>query len=310
MEVRWEEDGRRPRWRLWLGLLAAAAVAGLLFGLYRNAQEQREFEAQLPQGASAPILPPQTENGASAPQETKAASAPAWLAYAVPASAAAGKPRIAVVIDDLGLDRARTERALKLKGPLTLVFLAFAGALPQQAEEAHKAGDELMLHVATGGMSPAIALGPNQAPGAPPPEETLRRLRWDLDRLPAYVGIDLPASVSTDPQYLPVIMGELKSRGLLFLDNHADAAAAAAAQDSGVPYVARDATLDGQTAADIGDQLARLETLARQNGAAIAFAHANDQTLDALRRWLPTLAKKGIVLVPLSDIAKTRNAAG
>jgi polysaccharide deacetylase 2 family uncharacterized protein YibQ len=308
MEVRWEEDGRRPRWRLWLGLLAAAAVAGLLFGLYRNAQEQREFEAQLPQGASAPILPPLTENGTAAPQET--AAVPAWLAYAVPAPASLGKPRIAVVIDDLGLDRARTERALKLKSPLTLVFLAYAGALPQQAEEARKAGDELLLHVATGGMSPAIALGPNQAPGAPPPEETLRRLRWDLDRLPAYVGIDLPASVSTDPQYLPVIMGELKTRGLLFLDNRADVAAAAAAQNSGVPYVARDATLDGQTEADIDGQLTRLETLARNNGAAVAFGHANDRTLDALRRWLPTLAKKGIVLVPLSDIAKTRNAPG
>ncbi len=138
----------------------------------------------------------------------------------------------------------------------------------------------------------------------------MRRLRWDLDRLPAYVGVDLPAAVSADPQAVPVVMGELKTRGLMFLDNRDDAATAAAARNSGVPYVARDETLDGQAAADLNRRLARLEDLARKNGAAIAYGHADDRTLAALRRWLPTLAKKGIVLVPLSDIAKTRNPAG
>jgi len=310
MEIMWQDDGRRRRWPLWLGLLAAAALAGLVAGLYQNARDKLPFEVQSPQGARAPILPPpQTATGTAAPQETAAATMPAWLAYAVPAPPAAGKPRVALVIDDLGLDPAHTGRALRLKGPLTLVFLAYAGALPQQAEAAHKAGDEVLLHVATGGMNPAIGLGPGQAPGAPPPEEMLRRLRWDLDRLPAYVGIDLPAQVTADPQATYVVMSELKTRGLLFLDDRSSAATSAAAQNLGVPYVARDALLDGQ-AADIDENLARLETLARKNGTAITVGHANDQTLAALQRWLPTLAKKGLVLVPLSDIAKTRNAAG
>ena len=293
-----QEGGRKRRWRFWLKLLVVAAAAVLFAGLYQNARDRQSFEIQPPQGASAPIPP-------------AAAALPAWLAYAVPAPPALGKPRIAIVIDDLGLDRARTERAMKLKGPLTLVFLAYAGALPQQADAAHKAGDEVLLHVATGGMNPSIGLGPGMTPGAPPPEETLRRLRWDLDRLPAYVGIAMPAAVPIDPQSLPVIMGELKAHGLLFLDNRADAAASAVARNSGVPYVARDELLDGQAAAvNVEDRLAQLETLARKNGTAIAVGHANDQTLAALKAWLPTLANKGLVLVPLSDIAKTRNVAG
>ncbi len=247
MQIMWQEDGSRRRWPLWLGLLAAAALAGLVAGLYRSSNEPMpQLQPLSQQGATAPIPPPpQAANGTAAPQPAVSANLPAWLAYAVPAPPASGKPRIALVIDDLGLDSARTGRALKLKGPLTLVFLAYAGNLPQQAEAARKAGDELLLHVATGGMTSAISLGPDQTPGAPPPEETLRRLRWDLDRLPAYIGVDLPASVSADPQYLPVVMGELKTRGLLFLDNRADAAALASAQNWGVPYVARDATLDG-----------------------------------------------------------------
>lgn len=309
MEIMWQGEGRKGRWRLWLLLLVAAALAGLFAGLYRSSQDRISFQLRSPQGASAPIPSPQAENGAAAPQAQAAATMPAWLAYAVPAPPAAGKPRVALVLDDLGLDPARAQRVLKLKGPLTLVFLAYAGALPQQAEAARQAGDEVLLHVATGGMNPAIGFGPNQAPGAPPPEELLRRLRWDLDRLPAYVGVDLPAQVSADPQAMPLVMGELKTRGLMFLDNRDDAAVSAAARDSGVPYVARDETLDGQ-AADLNRRLARLEDLARQNGTAIAYGHADDRTLEALRRWLPSLARKGIVLVPLSDIAKTRNAAG
>src|SRR5579885_1457874 len=48
---------------------------------------------------------------------------PAWIRNAVPAPAQDTRPRIAVAIDDVGLDRARSARAIALPGPLTLSFL-------------------------------------------------------------------------------------------------------------------------------------------------------------------------------------------
>src|SRR6202022_3812185 len=73
---------------------------------------------------------------------------PAWLRFAVPAPLAEGRPRIAVVIDDLGLDKKRTERTIVLQGPLTLSFLAYASDLPRLTGEARRAGHELLVHVA------------------------------------------------------------------------------------------------------------------------------------------------------------------
>ena len=39
---------------------------------------------------------------------------------------------VAIVLDDLGLDRKRTERAIGLPGPLTLSFMTYAEELPRQ----------------------------------------------------------------------------------------------------------------------------------------------------------------------------------
>src|SRR5690554_4215585 len=46
-----------------------------------------------------------------------------WQQHAVPVAAAEGRPRIVVVIDDLGLNRPATRRTMALPGPLTLSFM-------------------------------------------------------------------------------------------------------------------------------------------------------------------------------------------
>ena len=55
----------------------------------------------------------------------------AWLRNAVPVSVAPGQPMIAVVIDDMGLDRVRSERVAALPPPLTLAYLTAAAVLGQ-----------------------------------------------------------------------------------------------------------------------------------------------------------------------------------
>jgi polysaccharide deacetylase 2 family uncharacterized protein YibQ len=49
---------------------------------------------------------------------------------------AAGRPRIALIIDDFGVDKKRSWRTIALKGPLTLSFRAYASDLPQAARRA------------------------------------------------------------------------------------------------------------------------------------------------------------------------------
>ncbi|MGH6927061.1 MAG: divergent polysaccharide deacetylase family protein, partial [Dongiaceae bacterium] len=47
-----------------------------------------------------------------------------------------------------------------------------------------------------------------------------------------------------------------------------------------------------------------VETEARRTGLAVAIGHPHDGTIDALQRWLPTLAARGFALVPISAIAR------
>ena len=51
---------------------------------------------------------------------------PLWRQNAQPAPRAAQGHMIAIVIDDLGLGRAKTRQALSLKGPFTLSFISYA----------------------------------------------------------------------------------------------------------------------------------------------------------------------------------------
>ncbi len=52
--------------------------------------------------------------------------AEAWERHAVTVPDPAGKPMIAIVIDDLGMNRRNTVRAIRLPGPLTMAFLTYA----------------------------------------------------------------------------------------------------------------------------------------------------------------------------------------
>jgi polysaccharide deacetylase 2 family uncharacterized protein YibQ len=78
-----------------------------------------------------------------------------------------------------------------------------------------------------------------------------------------------------------------------------------------VPHADRDIFLDNeQDAAAVDQQLARTEEVARRRGYAIAIGHPHDGTIAALARWLPTLARRGFVLVPVSAIVKRASPAG
>jgi len=239
---------------------------------------------------------------------------PAWLRYAVVAPPTRGKARIAIVMDGLGMDRARAARAVKLPPEVTLSFLAYAGSLKQQTAAARASGHELLLHLPIEPVGAAAAMGAYPLARNMPAEELTRRVRWDLARFDSYVGVDnhMGSAFAADQNAMRLVMGELRAKGLMFFDARSlpTQQVAAMAGDLGVPYAARDIFLDGEeVAGPVEARLAELEQIAKGRGAAIAVAHPHDATFEALSRWLPTLQQKGIVLVPLTDIVKTRTGS-
>ena len=274
--------------------------------------ERGEISAPAPQvAAEPPPAPPETKLAALPPPVLPPAERgePAWLRYAVSVPPANGRPEIAIVLDDVGVDRKGAERAVTLPGPLTLSFMAYADDLPRLTEAAHRAGDELMVHVPMQPISAAEDMGPNGLSVDLSRDEVLRRLRWDLGRFDGYVGINnhMGSRFTADAAGMTWVLEELKKRGLLFLDSRTigNSVGIEVARKLGVPHAGRDVFLDNELDAHaIAARLAEVEEIARQHGSAIAIGHPHDVTLDVLGPWLAAVKAKGFVLVPVSAIVR------
>jgi polysaccharide deacetylase 2 family uncharacterized protein YibQ len=227
----------------------------------------------------------------------------------MPAPPTEGRPEIAIVFDDVGLDKKGAERAIALPEPVTISFMAYATDLPQMAEEARRNGHELLVHVPMEPISRSEDMGPNGLAVGLSREELLRRLRWDLGRFDGYVGINnhMGSRFTTDATGMSWVLEELKARGLLFLDSRTigNSVGIALARKLGVPHAGRDVFLDDVIEPKaIAAQLAETEAIARRHGSAIAIGHPHEVTLDVLTPWLAGLKAKGFVLVPLSQIVR------
>ncbi len=238
---------------------------------------------------------------------------PTWLRNAVAPPLLDDRPEIAVMIDDLGLNRHNTAMLNQLKAPLTLAFLPYAEGLPEQAKAARAAGHELMLHVP---MEPIGAdwPGPDALLTSLSPSDFLSRFRTQLRSFRGFVGVNnhMGSLLTADRDKMDELMTELKARGLLFVDSRTTSktVAAAEAQRLGVPHADRDVFLDNDANLDaIRRQLAATERIARRRGVAIAIGHPHDLTIEALRGWLPTLEERGFVLVPISTVVARESCA-
>lgn len=254
--------------------------------------------------------PAKTEKAAEPP---KPATPPetASLTPAVPAQRR--KARIVIVIDDLGIDRLRTARAIRLPGPLTLSFLTYAPDLDKQTRAARGAGHELLLHIPMEPGSEDVDPGPNVLLTGIPRQELLNSLKWNLDQFTGYVGVNnhMGSRFTADMPGMVAVMEVLKKRNLFFLDSitAGKSVARRAARKIGVPFAGRNVFLDhADDVVGISKRLVEVESLAKRTGLAIAIGHPREATLKALIPWLKDIEKRGFRLVPLSSVVKHRRS--
>lgn len=316
---------------LWLGDLlpseAPVVVKAKAVPAAKVAQDTASESPKTPKKvAAAPVIEPTapapTESLAKASPETKVAKAPVsaaskdsdyravWMRHAVAAPVSGDRPMIAIVIDDMGLDRRRSTRTVALPGPLTMAYLAYAKDLPAQTARARAAGHELMLHMP---MEPSIDAdpGPNVLRVNAKAEQIRAHMDDALGRFTGFIGVNnhMGSRFTANETAMRVMLGTLNSRGLLFLDSLTTARSVArrVGQKLGLPVVARDVFLDNDNSPDeVLIRLAETERVARKHGSAIAIGHPRDHTIEVLQIWLQTVREKGFDLVPLSAVAKHR----
>lgn len=275
-------------------------------------EKQAQAETR-PPATTVAMLPPPVPP-AQPPVQAPSGNAALWRKNALPAEVPQGKPIIAIVIDDMGLDRKRSTRMAGLHGPLTLSWLPYARDLSAQSKAARANGHELMLHMP---MEPSVKAdpGPNALLVSLDKGEIVKRFRAALDSFDGYVGVNnhMGSRFTADRAALAPVLTELHRRGLLWLDSRTtpNSAGTGLAQELKMPWVGRDVFLDNEeTVGAVKAQLAKTEQVAKRQGYAVAIGHPHDATIEALASWLPDVQKRGFVLVPVSAVVRTHHAGG
>lgn len=267
----------------------------------------KKIEAESRQIVSKPVPAPIAQ-----PPEK---DTPAWQRFAAVHGPTLGRPMIAVMIDDMGIDRKRSARAIRLPGPLTMSFLTYVRSVKDQASAARAAGHEIMIHVPMEADDTSAYAGPKTLKRNLSKIELKRRVDWALGRLDDYVGINnhMGSRFTAHDAGMSLILSEVKRRGLLFVDSRTSPRSVGqqVARELSVPFAARDIFLDDDPSRKaVMRQLTALEQIASGRGYAIAIGHPYDSTLSLLDKWLPTLAARGFVLVPVSAIVRHIGKAG
>ncbi len=233
----------------------------------------------------------------------------AWRFYARPFDAADTKPRIGIVIAELGLSSAATEAAIQnLPGAVTLAFAPYAPRLEEWLGSARAAGHEVLMMLPMEPSNfPTNDPGPYTLLTSLSSNENLDRLDWVLSRTAGYVGVLNYGGTrfASSEEALQPVLAMLKRRGLMFLDGWTSARTVSVqlASALGVPHALGDRQIDLEASRGAIDQrLAELEKMAREQGEAIGVGGAYPVTLERVGSWAESLAERGFTLAPVSAL--------
>jgi polysaccharide deacetylase 2 family uncharacterized protein YibQ len=218
------------------------------------------------------------------------------------------RPKIAIVIDDLGDKDQISQELLHWNLPITFAILPFTPFSKTLAGEAHRQGKEVILHLPMEPRGyPQIRPGEGVLLGEMNETKLLRQLAKDIEAVPYITGVSnhMGSRLMEEPEKIKIIFSELKRRGLFFLDSRTtpQTVGLQVAQSVGLVAVERNIFIDNSsTEEDIKQQLDQLIQLSLSKGKAIGIGHPHPSTLKLIKEMIPKLKEKGIEDVPLSSM--------
>lgn len=218
-------------------------------------------------------------------------------------------PRLAIILDDLGYDRAAANAALALQFPLTVSVLPNLPLSAEVAEEAYRRGDEVLLHLPMESESSEAKTEPVELRVGMSAQQMKDALAEMLDSVPHAVGVNnhQGSRATADPVLMGALMPALHDRNLFFIDSRTTAATVAydAAEGAGVRAASRKVFLDDTLSKEA--IFAQLDLAVRdsiRNGSAVAIGHPHPATIAALTEGVPRVEAKGVRLVFASELVR------
>jgi polysaccharide deacetylase 2 family uncharacterized protein YibQ len=270
-----------------LGIAFLVLFSGIIYLSWERPAEERKAEVKVKEELEKPtIVPP--------PQEEPAKKI---------------KPRIAIIIDDLGNSKEVDDEVLSIDAPLTVAVLPLLPGSKKTAESASSNGKEVMLH---------LPMEPLDYPQANPGQGALftsmddiaivTQLYEDIKSVPGAVGVNnhMGSRFTEDRERMRIVLKQIKDHGLYFIDSKTSPKSRNGnmAREIGLKSASRDVFLDnGQDEDYIAGQIEELKSIARKKGSAIGIGHPHPETIAALRKAIPEMNNE-FEIVPASKLVK------
>ncbi|MBI5894366.1 MAG: divergent polysaccharide deacetylase family protein [Deltaproteobacteria bacterium] len=218
------------------------------------------------------------------------------------------KPKIAIVIDDMGQDIKQLRELLGVDIPITIAILPFLPHSKDVAEEADKNNMEILLHIP---MEPKDIKNNNPGKGAilstMPEDKIYDTLLKDIEAVPHIKGVNnhMGSKLTEDEARIRIVLKAVKQKNLFFLDSKTTAKSLAykIAKEIGLNAAQRQIFLDNeQDVSYIKNQITELIKMAKKNGSAIAIGHPHPSTFAAIKEMASELKSEEIEVVSVSQL--------
>lgn len=273
----------------------------------KEKNESQIFDNDLMQGIIYPHISEDTENG-PLPIIAKDGRQP-WIEYSRNFKHSDRKPRVAIIINNLGLSATYTEQILKLMPKnITLSFSHISPKLKKWVREARQKGFEVLID---------LPMEPDGFPRNDPGRSTLltslsevenlNRLEYVMVQSGGYVGLlsTHGSKFTLNSELLLPILKAIKGRGLLYVDSRTTSQSLGPelSSDIQLPRAFNNVFIDKTPSqGHITNKLRELERIVMDKKFAVAIARPLPISMEILSEWASSLKKKGIALAPITAI--------
>ena len=232
-----------------------------------------------------------------------------WLEYSRGFKRADRKPRIALIISNLGLSNTYTKAALELlPEDITLSFSHVAPRLKNWVREARQKGHEILLDI------PMEPIGfPKNDPGratlltSSNEVENLNRLEHIMKQAGGYVGLlgTQGTKFMLHSETLLPVLRSIKQRGLIYVDSRSTSRSLGPELASSIqlPKAFNNVFVDREPSQEkIKNKLDELERIALKRRFAVGIAQPLPITIEILSQWTKGLKTIQIALAPITAI--------
>ncbi len=284
-------------WPLLLGLILTTTLGATAYFVFLNpgtTKISKVRKAELATGGKVrPVyqpVAPQIAYEEDALPEIKKKSVPQKAAAALTNS----KPRLALLIDDMGNRQQLGQQLIDLDLNLSFAILPFTPHGHSLMEMAHARKREILLHLPMEANDAKWDPGPGTLLTSMSSRSIKAQVRKDLEDIPYAVGVNnhMGSKFTSTKQAIRAALAPLQARNLFFLDSITIASSVAydEARDMKIKTGRRDVFIDNdQDEAKIKAQLVRLVAIAQKHGSAIGIGHPHPATIATLQKegaWL------------------------